>query len=198
MRRMNLEEDRCVLLEDFAVRAGGDILVGGEAVEDDAGAVQTSGSNALEREQGVVDATEAVGYDKDDRQRKSGGEVGDGFGRRDWNEPATGAFDEKGWVFLREVAEPGVQRGECDGAVLECGCDERGCGSLKPDGVGFVERQALAGCGLEDFDIVTRPAAKWLESDSLKAFSPQSACEECGAKGFSGVGVCAGDEEVHL
>ena len=63
MRRMNLEEDRCVLLEDFAVGAGGDIWVGGEVVDDDAGAVQTSGSNALEREQGMVDAAEAVGHD---------------------------------------------------------------------------------------------------------------------------------------
>ena len=116
---VDFEEDRGVLLEDFAVGAGGDIRVVGEVVEDNAGAVETSGANALEREPGVVDAAEAVGHDKDDRQGKSGGEVGDGFFGRDWNEPTSGAFDEEGWVFLREVAEPGFQRVECDGAILK-------------------------------------------------------------------------------
>jgi hypothetical protein len=56
LRGMDFEKDRCVLLEDFAVGSGGDIVTGGECVENDAGAVEASGADALEREQGVVDA----------------------------------------------------------------------------------------------------------------------------------------------
>lgn len=140
---VDFEEDRGVLLEDFAIGAGGDICGGGEVVEDDAGAVEAPGANALEREQGVVDAAEAVGHDYNDWQGKPGGEVGDGFGGCDRDEPTPGAFDEEGWVFQSEMAEPGVQRIECDDAILESGRDERGGWSLKPDGVGFVAGQGV-------------------------------------------------------
>ena len=54
---VDFEEDRCVLLEDVAVGARDDIFTGGECVENDAGAVEPLGADALEREQGVVDAT---------------------------------------------------------------------------------------------------------------------------------------------
>ena len=47
---MYLEEDGGVLLEDFAVRACRYILGVSEGVEDDAGAVETSGTDTFEGE----------------------------------------------------------------------------------------------------------------------------------------------------
>ena len=84
-----------MLLQDFAVRACRRVRGVSEGVQNDARAVETSGTDALECKQGVVDAAESVGYNEDDRQGKAGGEVGDGFGVCDWNEPAAGAFNEE-------------------------------------------------------------------------------------------------------
>ena len=139
MRRVDFEEDRRVLLEDFAVRASGDILGGGKCVENDAGALEAARANTLEREQGVVDRAETVCDDDDDRQGKASSEVGDGCLGRDRHEPASGALNEQGWMFLGEVAEPTPKRFERDAAVFESGSDERGGGFAEPHRVGFIE-----------------------------------------------------------
>ena len=92
---MDFEEDGGVLLEDFAVRACRHVRGVSEGVQDDARAVETSGTDALEREQCVVDAAESVGHNENDRQGKEGGEVGDGFGWCDRHEPAAGSLHEE-------------------------------------------------------------------------------------------------------
>ena len=198
MRRVDFEEDRRVLLEDFAVGARGDIFSGGKCVENDAGAAETARANALKRKQGVVDAAETVCDDDDDRQGKAGSEVGDGFLGRNRHEPATGTLDEEGWIFLGEGAEPVPEGIERDAAVFESGGDERGGGLAKPDGVDLIEGQAAVRCGLQDFDIRALAATEWLERNSFKASGAEGAGEECCDEGLSGVGVGAGDEEVHL
>ena len=139
MRRMDFEENGCVLHEDFAVGARGDIFRGGQCVENYAGALETSGADALEGKQGVVDAAEAVCDDEHDGQGEAGCEVGDGLGGRDGDEPSTGAFDKDRRVFFREGMEPVLKRVEREGAILKPGGDERGGGFAEPDGVGFVE-----------------------------------------------------------
>ena len=143
MRGMNLEEDRGVLLEDFAVGARGDIVGGRECVENDARALEAARADALEREKGVVNAAEAVCDDEHDRQGKAGGEVGDGCFGRYGNEPTAGTLDKEGGVFAGEVAEPVYKSVERKGAVFESGGDERCGGLAEPDGVGFVEGQAM-------------------------------------------------------
>lgn len=92
---IDLEEDGGVLLKDFAVRVCCHVRGVSEGVQDDARAVEASGTDALEREQCVVDAAEAVGHDEHDRQGKAGGEVGDGFGFCDRHEPAAGPLHEE-------------------------------------------------------------------------------------------------------
>ena len=101
-------------------------------------------------------------------------------------------------MFAGEVAEPVHKGVEREGAVFESGGDERGGGFTEPDGVGFVEGQAMVGCGLQDFDIRALAAAQWLESDGFKASGAEGAGEECCDEGLSGVGVGAGDKEVHF
>ena len=131
------------MLEDFAVSARGDIFSGGECVENNAWALEASGADALEREQGVVDAAKAVCDDEHDRQGKAGGEVGDGLGGRDGHKLAAGTLDEEGGMFFREGAEPVSKRIEREGAVFESGGDEWRGGLAEPNGVGFVEGQAV-------------------------------------------------------
>ena len=183
--------------EDLGVGVLGGVGGGREVVQDDAGAGEASGADAFEGEEGVVDAAEAVGDDGDDGQGEADGEVGEGFGVGDGNEPAAGAFDEEGGVFGGEVGEPLHEEIEREGAVFESGGDEGGGGGLEPDGVGFVKGEDLAGGVAEDFDIGAFAAADWFEGEGAVAGLAEGAGEERGGEGFADAGVGAGEEEVH-
>lgn len=92
--------------EDLGVGVLGGVGGGREVVQDDAGAGEASGADAFEGEERVVDTAEAVGDDGDDGQGEADGEVGEGFGVGDGNEPAAGAFDEEGGMFGGKAGKP--------------------------------------------------------------------------------------------
>ena len=194
---VDFEEDSGVAGEDLGVGALGDVGIGREVVEDDAGAVESAGADGFQGEEGVVEAAEAVRDDDDDREIEADGEVGDGFrfGYRD--QPAAGAFDEERGVFGGKFVEPIDERIEREGAVFELRGDEGGGGGLEPDGVGFVERERIFRGGAEDFDIGAFAAAEGLKGDGAEAGLTEGAGEERGGEGFSHAGVGASEEEVH-
>ena len=95
MARVDFEEDLGVAGEDLGVGALGDVGCRREVIQDNAGAGEGACADAFDGKKGVVDAAEAVCDDRDDRQSEADGEVGDGFGIGDGNQPTTGAFDEE-------------------------------------------------------------------------------------------------------
>ena len=194
---VDFEEDLGVAGEDLGVGALGDVGVGREVVEDDAGAGEVAGADGFESEEGVVETAEAVRDDDDDGEIQTDGEVGEGFGFRDRDQPTAGAFDEERGVFGEKFVEPIDERIEREGAVFELRGDEGGGGGLEPDGVGFVERERIVRGGAEDFDIGAFAAAEGLEGDGAEAGLAEGAGEERGGKGFSDAGVGAGEKEVH-
>ena len=197
MAGVDFEEDSGMACEDLGVGALGDVGVGREVIEDDAGAGEVAGADGFESEEGVVEADEAVGDDNDDGELQARGKVGEGFGVRDRDQPAAGAFDEERGVFGGKFVEPIDERIEREGAVFElCGNEGRG-GGLEPDGVGFFERENVVGSGAEDFDIGALAAAEGLDGDGAEAGLTEGAGEERGGEGFSDAGVGAGEKEVH-
>ena len=92
---VDFEEDVGVAREGLGVGALGDVGVGREVVEDDAGAGESAGADGFEREEGVVETAEAIGDHDDDGEIQARGEVSEGFGFRDRDQPAAGAFDEE-------------------------------------------------------------------------------------------------------
>jgi len=92
---VDFEEDLGVAGEDLGVGALGDVSRRREMIQDNAGAGEGAGADAFDGEEGVIDAAEAVRDDGDDGQAKADGEVGEGFGIGDGNQPTTGAFDEE-------------------------------------------------------------------------------------------------------
>ena len=197
MAGVDFEEDSGVAGENLGVGALGDVGVGCEVVENDAGAGEASGVDGFEGEEGVVEATEAVRNDNDDGQCQADGEVGEGFVVGDRNQPTAGTFDEQRGVFSGKAAKPILEWVEREAAVFELRGDEWRGGGLEPDGVGFVEGENVIRGGAEDFDIGAFPAAEGLESEGAESGLAEGAGEERGDEGFSNASVGAGEEEVH-
>ena len=166
-------------------------------IQDNAGAGEAAGADAFEGEEGVIDAAEAVRDDGDHGQAETDGEVGEGLGFCDGNQPTTGAFDEERGVFGGKFVEPVDERIDRESAVFELRGDERGGGGLEPDGVGFVQGESVFRGGAEDFDIGAFAAAEGLEGDGAESRFAEGAGEERGGEGFADAGVGAGEEEVH-
>lgn len=95
LARVDFEEDLGVAGEDLGVGARGDVGCRREVIQDNAGAGEAAGADAFEGEEGVIDAAEAVRDDGDHGQAKADGEVGEGLGFCDRNQPTPGAFDEE-------------------------------------------------------------------------------------------------------
>ena len=192
MARVDFEEDLGVAGEDLGVGALGDVGYRREVIQDNAGAGEGAGADAFDGEEGVVDAAEAVCDDRDDRQSKADGEVREGFGFCDRNQPTPGTFDKERGVLGGKYAEPVDERIKRESAVFELRRDERGGRGLEPDGVGFVEGDSIARGGAEYFDIGALAAAEGLESDGAESRFAEGAGEERGGESFShaGVGAC--------
>ena len=92
---MDFEEDLGVVGEDLGVGALGDVGCRREVIQDNAGAGEGAGTDAFDGEEGVIDAAEAVRDDGDHGQAEADGEVGEGLGFCNRNQPTTGAFDKE-------------------------------------------------------------------------------------------------------
>ena len=194
---VDFEKDSGLAREDLGVGSLGDVGCRREVIQDNAGAGEGACADAFDGKKRVVDAAEAVCDDRDDRQSKADGEVREGFGFCDRNQPTPGTFDKERRVLGGKFAEPVDERIKRESAVFELRRDERGGGGLEPDGVGFVEGESISRGGAEDFDIGAFAAAEGLEGDGAEAGLAEGAGEERGGEGFSHAGVGAGEEEVH-
>ena len=121
----------------------------------------------------MIQATQPVLDDHDDRQGKFRREIRPRKVAVNWHEPAAGALDDDAGMPLAEFRERVANAREIDRALLDNGRAVRRRGRMQPDGIHFVDSNRATGRGTDGLRIFARAAANRFEPHRISPLRAQ-------------------------
>ena len=169
----------------------------GERVKDQPATFLVVCTDALDRQQGVIETPETVGHDEEHGKFKKRGDIGCRQLRCHRREPTANPLDEEGAPPASMMPKPIIQFTDVQLSIFEARSDQRRHGRRKPDRIRGVGREFIFRRIAESLDVISRTAADRFQRDRVQPSTSQSAREQSSNVSLAHRSVCPCDKVIH-